>query len=154
MKVLAPEPIELVDDDSTSPANDGFAVVRAQVTDCTIVTGEEGCKFAVWKVTLVLQPHDDTRCRTTISLFKRYSQFRRLHDQLVQRCREAGLPAQLPQLPPRVSWYRSWRYQEANLDRSWLARRRQGLDYFVNKILLDQSLVNAHRELIEEFLER
>lgn len=156
MNVLAPEPIALVDDGSSddestsSPGTDGFAVVRAHVTDCTVVSGENGCDFAVWKVTVVLALADG---RCSVALYKRYSEFRLLRDQLARRCREARLPAELPQLPPRVSWYRCWHYQEANLDREWLARRRQGLDSFLNKILLDQQLVAANRELIASFLE-
>ncbi|QLL33163.1 hypothetical protein HG536_0E00730 [Torulaspora globosa] len=152
MNVLAPEPITLADDESASSLGPTAAlnVLRAHVTDCTVVSGENGSKFAVWKVTLELQrPDAPADGHPSVAIYKRYSEFRRFRDQLARRCPASDLP----QLPPRVSWYQSWRYQDVNLDRAWLARRRQGLDYFLNKILLDQTLVAANRELIVRFLE-
>lgn len=133
-----------------------FVFQRAHVTDCTIVNGENGAKFAVWKVSLVMQPSaGQDPYHPCIVVYKRYSDFYQFREQLIRQCQEAHLSnLDLPQLPPRVKWYESWRYQDVNLNKAWLAKRRQGLDYFLNKVLLNQEIVTAARELIVGFLDK
>lgn len=165
VEVLSPEPIRLVDDEQSNresglseaedALNQNFTFLRAHVTDCTVVNGENGCKFAVWKVSLVLQSFDHNNAyRPCIDVYKRYSDFFHFREALVRQCKEANLRAvDIPQLPPRVKWYETWRYQEVNLDKRWLAKRRQGLDYFMNKVLLNSTILASARNLIIKFLE-
>lgn len=161
-----PEPITLMDDETASQsprsrsnsldANDTFTFHRAQVTDCTVVNGENGSKFAVWKVSLAMQPCQGPETyHPSIVIYKRYSDFYRFRELLVRQCQESQLSTvDIPRLPSRVKWYESWRYQDVNLNKVWLAKRRQGLDYFLNKVLLNHQLVAANRELVTEFLDR
>lgn len=165
ISVLMPEPITLMDDehsnhesgsaDGEDVLNQNFTFLRAHVSDCTIVNGENGSKFAVWKLSLVLQSLDnDGVYRPCIDVYKRYSDFYRFRESLVRQCKESDLHRiDIPPLPPRVKWYETWRYQDVNLNKVWLAKRRQGLDYFMNKVLLNSAVIAIARDLIFKFLE-
>lgn len=156
--VLTPEPISLTDDEShVRNLNQTYSLQKCQVTDCTIVNGENGTKFAVWKVTLLLHPQDTTSQAVyypRVETFRRYSDFCRLRERLVERCSDAHRPnIDVPLLPPGVKWYDTWHYQEINLDRTWLSKRRQGLEFFLNHVLLNGELVTLARDLVVKFLE-
>lgn len=170
INVLTPEPITLVDDDSlsstrdddaarsrsnSSAVNQNFNFQKAIVSDCTIVNGENGAKFAVWKVTLFLQPSsENVTYYPRIISYMRYSDFYNFRELLIRRCKETQGPViDIPKLPPRIKWYESWRYQDVNLNKIWLAKRRQGLDYFLNHILLNNAIVTVAKDLIISFLE-
>lgn len=165
INVLMPEPITLMDDESSQNGrnrsdstglNQNFNFQRAQVSDCTVVNGEHGAKFAVWKVTLVLQPSDyNASYYPRIVAYKRYSDFYQFRQQIIRQCKEAHENAiEIPQLPPRVKWYETWRYQDINLNKVWLAKRRQGLEYFLNHILLNNEIVTIAKDLIISFIEK
>lgn len=165
VNVLMPEPITLMDDERSiqesmsgeaeDASDQNFTFLKAHVTDCTVVNGENGSKFAVWKVSLVLQSFDHNGAyRPCIDVYKRYSEFHKFRESLVRKCKEADLhTVDIPRLPPRVKWYETWRYQDVNLNKVWLAKRRRGLDYFMNKVLLNSTLVSTARDLIVKFLE-
>ncbi|AQZ17915.1 YPT35 (YHR105W) [Zygosaccharomyces parabailii] len=157
INVLMPEPISLVDDEAeVHDLNRNFSLQRCQVSDCTIVNGENGTKFAVWKVTLLLHP---SACHSQlyyprVETYRRYSDFCKFREQLIARCIGAHRPnIDVPMLPSRVKWYETWHYQEINLDRNWLSKRRQGLEFFLNHVLLNDELVELARDLVVKFLE-
>lgn len=157
VNVLMPEPISLADDEAqVHDLNDNFSLQRCQVSDCTIVNGENGTRFAVWKVTLLLHP---AGCSSKVyfprvETYRRYSDFCRFREQLVQCCLDAHRPnIDVPALPAGVKWYEAWHYQEINLNHNWLSRRRQGLEFFLNHVLLNDELVSLARDLVVKFLE-
>lgn len=153
-----PEPISLTDNESQARnLNQLYSLQKCQVGDCTIVNGENGTKFAVWKVTLLLHPQDtasQSAYYPRVETFRRYSDFCQLREQLVRRCADSQRAnIDVPKLPPGVKWYDIWRYQEANLDHNWLSKRRQGLEYFINHVLLNGELIVLARDLVVKFLE-
>lgn len=157
---LPPEPISLVDNEhhrEESPVQAHFRQTlqfkQIIVGDCTIVNSNQTNKFSVWQVELVLAPTDRSGGSSPrIQLYKRYSDFENLRNRLIQ-----ALPSELhqsiPSLPPKVRWYESWRYQDVNFDKKWLAKRRAGLEYFLNQVLLNERVVNSARTCIRNFLE-
>lgn len=153
-----PEPISMTDDEAQARnLNKAYSLQKCQVTDCTIVNGENGTKFAVWKITLFLQPQDTTSQRAyypRVETFRRYSDFDQFRGLLIKRCIDKNRPhIDVPELPPAVKWYDLWRYQEINLDRNWLSKRRQGLEFFLCHVLLNEDLIAIARDLIVKFLE-
>ncbi|AJU18443.1 BCN_G0025710.mRNA.1.CDS.1 [Saccharomyces cerevisiae] len=201
---LPPEPIQLLDEDSTEPEldidsqqenegpisasnsndstshsndcgatitrtrlrrsssiNANFSFQKAHVSDCTIVNGDHGTKFAVWRITVFLEPNLKAfaakRESYKIQTYKRYSDFVRLRENLLTRIKTAKPEKlnclQIPHLPPSVQWYSSWKYQEVNLNKDWLAKRQRGLEYFLNHIILNSSLVKMTKDILIQFLE-
>ncbi|GAV46685.1 hypothetical protein ZYGR_0A02790 [Zygosaccharomyces rouxii] len=156
--ILMPEPISLMDDESqVRNLNQIYSLQRCQVSDCTIVNGENGTKFAVWKITLLLHPQDTASQQVyypRVETFRRYSDFCQLREQLIKRCIDEQRPnIDVPELPPGVKWYDVWRYQEINLNRKWLSKRRQGLEFFLYHVLLNGELISLARDLVVKFLE-
>lgn len=154
VQFLAPEPIHLTDNESPAENSPQRSLHFKQITvgDCTIVNGQRS-KFSVWQIQLVLSPRSNTgNSSPHIQLYKRYSDFVVFRESLL-----GSLPPDLrksvPELPPRVSWYDSWRYQEANFNSSWLARRRAGLEFFLNQVLLNDKLLAKAGTCIRAFLE-
>lgn len=168
--VLDPEPITLLDNDDntakttasaqsrrSSVANQNFYFERVFVSDCTIVSGEEHTpKFAVWKVTAVMHPLNPTHDGSfQIKTYKRYSDFVRFREQLLDKVRDKRPQSlkEIPELPPAVKWYYyGWKYDEVNLDKKWLAKRRKGLELFINQVLLNNHVMEIARDLIIQFL--
>lgn len=158
ISVLTPEPIKLVEDDgvdeATSSENEWkSSFQRVYVSDCTIVNGENGTKFAVWKVTMILQnSQENTACCSSVVTYMRYTDFANFRDVLLQRA--PSQHTEIPNLPPKVKWYDAWRHQDVNLNKNWLARRRQGLEFFLNHVMLNRDLFDIAKELILEFMDR
>lgn len=158
ISVLTPEPIKLVEEDSVddltnSGSSFSFSFLKAHVSDCTIVNGENGAKFAVWKVTLILQDNQgNAACNPRITTYMRYSEFVQFREELIQKSPTEHM--EIPKLPPSVKWYESWRYQDVNLNKKWLAKRRQGLEFFLNHVLLNKGLNPIARALILEFIDK
>lgn len=147
----------------------GFVFLKAFVGNSTMVSGDDGNKYMVWKVTIVLKPplNDDQRVTISpkIEVFRRYSDFVTLRNELVEhvkRLKQENIGnskiimkiknIQIPDLPPRVPWYDLWQYNDVNLDSRWLLKRRRGLEYFLNYVLLDKYIVEFCRETIRSFL--
>ncbi|KAL3232321.1 Endosomal/vacuolar adapter protein YPT35 [Nakaseomyces bracarensis] len=168
--VLDPEPITLLDNDDntmatitstqsrrSSIANSNFYFEKVFVSDCTIVSGEEHTpKFAVWKVTVVMHPLNSTHTGSFhIRTYKRYSDFVKFRECLLDRIREERPQSvkEIPALPPTVKWYYyGWKYDEVNLDKNWLAKRRKGLELFINQVLLNSHVMEIAKDLVIQFL--
>lgn len=186
IQILAPEPITVLPSyegeaisnmgpavsprkhRTNSSVNDNFNFARACVTDCTIVTGDNNVKFAMWKITIFLQPSDtlvanDTKPKVAspqIQIYKRYSDFVSFRSIIVNKIksREQTTKVQLllpkiPTLPGGVPWYKAWKYQKVNLNKKWLIERRIVLEMFLNGIILNRDIVEiCHKEILT-FLE-
>ncbi|KAH7580576.1 PX domain-containing protein YPT35 [Nakaseomyces glabratus] len=163
--VLDPEPITLLDTEDepgisqsrrSSIANSNFYIERAFVTNCTIISGERSTpKFAVWKVTAVLHPlNPNSSGSYRIHTYRRYSDFVEFRNALLDRVRtkRPTSVSEIPELPPPVKWYYSWKYNEINLNREWLANRRKGLELFINQVLLNGNIVDIAKDLVIQFL--
>ncbi|QHS73743.1 Ypt35p [Saccharomyces paradoxus] len=204
ISILPPEPIQLLDEDTTEPEveidsqqeneglisvsnsngsssgsndcgaritrtrprrsssiNANFSFQKAHVSDCTIVDGDHGTKFAVWRITVFLEPNLNAfaakRESYKIQTYKRYSDFVKLREDLLTRIKtvkpEKLHCLQIPSLPPSVQWYSSWKYQQVNLNKDWLAKRQRGLEYFLNHIILNSGLVEMAKDILIQFLE-
>ncbi|CCK68864.1 Ypt35p KNAG_0B04290 [Huiozyma naganishii CBS 8797] len=200
---LPPEPIALIDEDdesetttderdacnisvasmstygisnrrrSNSAINSNYNFLKAQVSDCTLMGGHNGGKFAVWKITIVLQPvsRDKRAAAATpqIHIYKRYSQFVTFREELLEELHEIKEEAvrvqdrertsklmaiKVPPLPPPVPWYSYWQYQDVNMSKKWLMERRRGLEYFMNYVILNRCIVENCKKVILSFIER
>ncbi|SCU85705.1 LAME_0D02410g1_1 [Lachancea meyersii CBS 8951] len=155
-KFLAPEPINLVNNESTSDDDENLGPSlhfgNVTVGDCTIVNSEKN-KFTVWQIEFTVSPAKPSeRGCPKIHVYKRYTDFVVFREQLLRRL-PPDMAANVPELPPKVSWYDSWRYEDANFKSSWLARRRAGLELFLNQLLLNDRLLGAALGLVKSFLE-
>ncbi|CAI4053299.1 hypothetical protein SUVZ_15G2600 [Saccharomyces uvarum] len=201
ISVLPPEPIQLLDEDTTEPEfeidsqqeneepvtttdsnsygsgqstpitrtrprrsssiNANFSFQKALVSDCTIINGDHGTKFAVWRITVLLEPNlkvvSAQRESYKIQTYRRYSDFVKLREHILTRIKtakpEKAHYLQIPNLPPSVQWYSTWKYQQVNLNRDWLAKRQRGLEYFLNHVILDSQLVEIAKDILIQFLE-
>ncbi|SCU77847.1 LADA_0A02520g1_1 [Lachancea dasiensis] len=154
IKFLAPEPISLENNEGSS---EDLSVPSLHFRDvivgnCTIVNGQNN-KFTVWQVELTLAPMQMSgRSCPKIKVYKRYTDFVNFRDELV-RSLPADLRPNVPSLPPKVSWYDSWRYGDANFNNGWLAHRRSGLELFLNQLLLNDKIMAEALECVKRFLE-
>lgn len=191
IQVLAPEPITLLpselegnSDTSGNPgtpaasttrrnraksaANNNFNFAKVSVTDCTVVKGDNGSQFAMWKITVFLQPSDALVASSQrpkvaspqLHIYKRYSDFVKLRSAIIARASAQGdtpktvlLLSKIPKLPPGIPWYEAWQYQKLNLDKKWLIERRMGLEMFLNSVILNRDIVALCRSEILQFLE-
>ncbi|SMN18105.1 similar to Saccharomyces cerevisiae YHR105W YPT35 Endosomal protein of unknown function [Maudiozyma saulgeensis] len=187
IKILAPEPITLLQNEennelqisslsgiprrkhrANSSVNDNFNFSKINVTDCTILKGDNNSRFAMWKITIVLQPSEMLIERTKnaqvacpqVQTFKRYSDFVIFRNKIVSKIMNNGetpenilLLSKIPKLPPKIPWYEIWQYQKANYNKKWLIERRIGLENFLNGIMLNQNIVQICRSEILRFLE-
>lgn len=153
---------------ASSAANRNFNFSRVSVTDCTIVKGDNGSQFAMWKISVLLQPSEALQATAErpkvaspqLHIYKRYSDFVSLRAALVDRISAQGdgpktvlLLSKIPKLPPKVPWYEAWKYQTLNFDKKWLIERRMGLEVFLNGVILNRDIVELCRPEILQFLE-
>ncbi|CEP60682.1 Ypt35p LALA0_S01e16556g [Lachancea lanzarotensis] len=154
-KFLAPEPINLAineptSDDSLVPT---LHFQNVTVGGCTIVNSLNN-KFTVWQVELTLASNGPSeRGSPKINVYKRYTDFVVFRERLIREL-PLVLRANVPGLPPKISWYDALRYEDANFQSSWLARRRAGLELFLNQLLLNDKMLEAAVELVKRFLEK
>ncbi|EHN02041.1 Ypt35p [Saccharomyces cerevisiae x Saccharomyces kudriavzevii VIN7] len=204
ISILPPEPIQLLDEDTTEPEfevdsqqeneeptstsnsngnnsngsdwgtsiirtrprrgssiNANFSFQKAHVSDCTIINGDHGTKFAVWRITVFLEPNltvfSAQKESYKIQTYRRYSDFVKLRENLLTRIQTAKPEKlhflQIPHLPPSVQWYSTWKYQQVNLNKDWLAKRQRGLEYFLNHVILNSGLVEIAKDILIQFLE-
>ncbi|CAB4252022.1 similar to Saccharomyces cerevisiae YHR105W YPT35 Endosomal protein of unknown function [Maudiozyma barnettii] len=187
IKILAPEPITLLQNEENdtphmptlpgiptrkhracSSVNDNFNFSKVSVTDCTILKGDNTSKFAMWKITIILQPSETLIERTNkpqvaypkVQTYKRYSDFVTFRNIIINKIVTNGetsenilLLSKIPKLPPKIPWYEIWQYQKANYNKKWLIERRIGLEIFLNGIVLNQDVVQICRSEILRFLE-
>ncbi|AET40252.1 Ypt35p Ecym_5509 [Eremothecium cymbalariae DBVPG len=160
---LAPEPIRLMDDSDSDDSDNNckqthgalLQIKSAHIVGCTTINADRyddkssQCKFTVWTIEAEFQTTDTPR---VIRLSKRYSDFVDFRELLL-----AHLPTRLqtavPKLPPQVKWYNAWRYQDANFNKLWLCQRRDGLNYFLDQVLLNHTVVSHAPAVIQKFLE-
>ena len=140
----------------SSSINSSFSFQKAHVSDCTIVNGDHGTKFAVWRITIFLEPNSNVVAAKKesykVQTYKRYSDFVKLRDDLLTRLKTAKPEKlhclQIPKLPPSVQWYSTWKYQQVNLNKDWLAKRQRGLEYFLNHTILNSGLVEIAKDIL------
>lgn len=153
---------------SNSTINSKYTFLKALIGNSTVVKGDNGNKYMVWKITIILKPrvnplgsNKDIVASPQIEIYKRYSDFIRFRTELLNRIaslqrNEPDLTLyknmKIPELPPKVPWYELWQYNNVNLDNEWLFRRRRGLEYFLNYILLNRYIVEACQDLIKRFM--
>ncbi|CCF58144.1 hypothetical protein KAFR_0D04970 [Kazachstania africana CBS 2517] len=158
---LPPEPITLLDEEndeedghetrvrSSSAVNAAFRICKISVDNFTMVKGDKGTKFGVWKVTSILE-HRQKGGNRSIETFRRYSDFVILRENILVNLQ--GTNIKIPELPSTVPWYKCWKYQEINYDHTWLNERRKGLEYFINFVILNERIFNVCKDLIITFL--
>ena len=154
IRFLAPEPINLVNNEASTEEWTNRTVHFKHITvgSCTIVNSQNN-KFCVWQVDLTLSPTGRSGAGTPhIQIYKRYSDFVRFREELMATL-SPKLRTGIPALPPKLSWFDSWRYDDANFKSAWLARRRAGLEFFLNQVLLNDSLLVEALACIKKFLE-
>lgn len=131
LQYVPPVPIQLLDEEQVASwATD------VHVGDCTVVTGTNGQKFAVWSITIT------TDKGATMKLLKRYSEINTLREEVV-----AAFPdriGEIPQLPPKKFF--------GNLKEDFLVRRRRGLEFFLSSVLLNPQL--CHSKTVRSFVRR
>ncbi|KAG0661374.1 PX domain-containing protein ypt35 [Maudiozyma exigua] len=160
---------------ASSSVNSNFNFSRVCVSDCTILKGDNNSQFAMWKITILLQPSvtlintaldEDNHNRKPqvaspqIQLYKRYSDFELFRRMIVGKIQKQGdspdfiiLLSKIPKLPPKVPWYDMWQYRKLNYNKKWLIERRIGLETFLNGIVLNRDIVQMCRSEILQFLE-
>lgn len=156
-----------INNTSTGPAtgnviNNSINFSRVQVSDCIIISGDDNTKFAVWKITVRLEQSSKiTKSRKPvvsrqIHVYRRYSAFVQFRDELIRiiRLKRPNSEIPVPPLPPGVPWYDIWQYQEVNLEKGWLNKRRKGLEFFMNSVLLNKTIVDLCQGTIRTFLQR
>lgn len=155
IQFLAPEPINLVNNEPSSDEVTGSSLHFKNITvgSCTIVNSQNN-KFSVWQLEVTLSPTGTSGAGSPhIRVYKRYTDFELFREKLLRSLTPALRPC-VPQLPPKVSWYESWHYGQANFKSSWLARRRAGLEYFLNQVLLNDKVLTEALPCVKEFLEK
>ncbi|CCD23829.1 Ypt35p NDAI_0C01680 [Naumovozyma dairenensis CBS 421] len=175
---LPPEPIKLIDEDTESDeltrpfisnesnnfdtisniSMSNIGIKKIIISDCTIVTGDNGTKFAVWKMTLILKSDPTSTMNggpPLIQLYKRYSDFERFRSKLLIKIREVrpDLRNLVPELPPVIPWYKSWDYDHLNFDKKWLAKRRIGLERFMSQVVSNSQITELASDELKKFLE-
>ena len=131
-----------------SGKNPDFKFSKVFVGNATLVRGDgSGTKYIVWRITLILKLRGPVSDRTSdyitispqIEIYKRYSEFVKFRKDLIDHLdflKEQDLPDNLrrklnniiiPELPPKVPWYKLWEYYDINLNHEWLLKRRKGL---------------------------
>lgn len=160
---------------ASSSVNNNFNFSRVCVSDCTILKGDNNSQFAMWKITIQLQPSitlvntalseesNNTKPQIAspqIQLYKRYSDFGLFRKEITNKIREQGdspdmtiLLSKIPKLPPKVPWYDMWQYRKLNYNKKWLIERRLGLETFLNGIILNRDIVKMCHSDILRFLE-
>ncbi|CUS21792.1 LAQU0S04e00892g1_1 [Lachancea quebecensis] len=155
IQFLAPEPINLVNNEPPADEVTGRSLRFKYITvgSCTIVNSQNN-KFSVWQIEVALSPTGTSGTGSPhIQIYKRYTDFELFREKLLRSLTPALRPC-IPQLPPKVSWYESWHYSQANFKSSWLARRRAGLEYFLNQVLLNDKVLAEALPCVKEFLEK
>ncbi|SCV06132.1 LANO_0H22804g1_1 [Lachancea nothofagi CBS 11611] len=155
IKFLAPEPINLVNNESSSEElmTPSLHFRDIRVGNCTIVNSQNN-KFTVWQIEVTLAPTGISgRSSPKIHIYKRYTEFEAFREKMMQTL-SADLRPNVPPLPPKLSWYDAWRYEDANFKSGWLARRRAGLELFLNTLLLNDKILLEGVECIKEFLKK
>lgn len=157
-----------------SGKNPDFKFSKVFVGNATLVRGDgSGTKYIVWRITLILKLRGPVSDRTSdyitispqIEIYKRYSEFVKFRKDLIDHLdflKEQDLPDNLrrklnniiiPELPPKVPWYKLWEYYDINLNHEWLLKRRKGLEYFLNCIFLNRCTVGLCRDIIKSFIQ-
>lgn len=131
LNYVPPAPITLEDDTQDNQEQVPCWAQGVRVGECTIVTGDQG-KFACWSIVV------NTSSSSTVTLRKRYSELDRLRQRLIRE-----LPGiEVPKLPPKRMLN--------NLDSKFLAKRRSGIEWFLNCVLLDPKF--AHTKSVRDFI--
>lgn len=160
---------------ASSSVNNNFNFSRVCVSDCTILKGDNNSQFAMWRITIPLQPsvtlvntalNEESNNRKPqvaspqIQLYKRYSDFELFRREIFNKIKKQGdspdmtiLLSKIPKLPPKVPWYDMWQYRKLNYNKKWLIERRIGLETFLNGIILNRDIVQICRPEILQFLE-
>lgn len=105
------------------------------IGDCTIVKGTNNYRYVVWTITI------ETTTGAKITVYKRYSDFIKLRDLLLHYFPKNK--TEIGELPPK-------RFFQNNLDEAFLRKRRTGLEYFLNSILLNPLFSSS--PLVKEFV--
>ena len=166
LTIVAPEPLTVLNHtsqgDHSTPLLDDGTPFKACISDYITVRGDDGSKFTSWKVTAFVRSNSGV---TRIRAYKRYSDFLQFRQAVLERllkCQDDtattdaaanSVEVELPELPPKVAWYDSWRYNEVNFDKKWLAGRQRGLERFLNGVLQNGKIVRLCRAEIVSFLQ-
>lgn len=150
---LAPEPIKLLDEEilhhNGSLYKDlPFQIKYVHVRNYKIINEKSSNKFTIWEISIDMIYQDTSK---VIQINKRYSDFVQFRERLLIKL-PTNLKKNIPILPPTIKWYDSWRYKNINFDKEWLMRRKVGLEYFLNQILLNDSILVTASLLIKNFL--
>lgn len=156
---------------SSSAINSKYNFLKAFIGYATVTGGDGGSKYTVWKITIVLKPRISNRnndqnhvASPQIEMYKRYSEFDQFRNDLWNRIEmlkqqssqdtiRLGLKnTTIPELPPKVPWYDIWKYNDVNFNNRWLLKRRKGLEYFLNYVLLDKYIVESCQDIIKSFI--
>lgn len=125
LQYVPPVPIRLIDEAPTADSNSWVKDIR--IGECTLVTGSNGVKFAVWSVTL------KTVTGGSMKLLKRYREIELLRKQLLSAFPDHA--TEIPKLPPKKVF--------GNLKDDFLSSRRGGLEYFLSCVLLNPLLCGS-----------
>ncbi|CAL9734640.1 endosomal/vacuolar adapter protein Ypt35p [Monosporozyma servazzii] len=156
---------------SDGAKNSKYSISKAFIGYATVTGGDGGSKYTVWKITIVLKPRirnsnnaQDHAVSPQIEIYKRYSDFDQFRNDLWNRIemlkqqpnqdtiRSSLMNIKIPELPPKVPWYDMWQYNDVNFNNKWLLRRRKGLEYFLNYVLLDKYIVESCPDIIKAFI--
>lgn len=159
LEVLVPEPINLINNTTGSDderSNEVY-INKISVGDCSVINTDNGNKFVVWKISVIAK-NEYRNMELTILRYKRYSEFVKLRMLMIDELNSVhnGNPtsiAAMPKLPQNVPWYNKWRYTEVNLNKGWLNKRRQGLEYFINFIISNSDIMDDCKMIIFKFLD-
>lgn len=122
LNYVPPAPIILEDNDEDAPE---CWAANVRVGECTIVTGDQGQRFACWNIVIT------TSASATVNLRKRYSELDTLRENLKKE-----LPnVEIPKLPPKRV--------VKNLESRFLAKRRAGIEWFLSCVLLNPTFANT-----------
>ncbi|ODV93789.1 hypothetical protein PACTADRAFT_51538 [Pachysolen tannophilus NRRL Y-2460] len=94
---------------------------RVVVGEYVIISGNNGAKYIVWTITV------ETLKNSKIVTRKRYKEFEELHRYLVEKYPQRVI--EIANLPPKSVFQ--------NYDSRFLEKRRHGLEFFLNSVLLN-----------------
>ncbi|CAL9729661.1 endosomal/vacuolar adapter protein Ypt35p [Monosporozyma unispora] len=156
---------------SNSAINSKYNFLKAFIGNSTVIRGNNGSKYMVWKITIVLKPRirnintdQDHIASPQIEIYKRYSEIDQFRTDLVNHInmlKQQDNPdnvrlnltnIKIPELPPKVPWYDMWQYNDVNFNKKWLLKRRKGIEYFLNYVLLNKYIVESCQEIIKSFI--
>lgn len=133
LKELAPVPIQMIENDlEEEDAN--IWCKNASIGEYTVITGSNNQKFVVWTITI------ETAKNQRIIIRKRYNDFVKLRELLVSKY--PNHIVEIPKLPSKSVLL--------NFESNFLAKRRNGLEFFTNSILLNP--IFSHDPLVKQFI--